>query len=158
MSEGRMDIRLSSLLKEAHINLALKQNTKNKVLVELMEFVAKCGRIKDRRAISNAILKRERLGSTGIGGGVAIPHAKSDKIRTFILVFARHDQGIDFGALDGEKTYLFFVLVSPQDDVGGHLKILSEIARLVKDKFIVEKFKKTKDKKGILKIVSLYEK
>jgi PTS system nitrogen regulatory IIA component len=102
------------------------------------------------------MLERERLGSTGIGGGIAIPHAKSKAVAGFILVFARIIGGMDFGALDGEKTYLFFALASPEEEVGGHLKILAEISRLVKDKFIVEKLKKVKDAKEVLKIISLY--
>lgn len=151
------NIKLSRLLKETHINLDLKQTSKKKVLVELLEFVAKCGRLKDKRALCNAILKRERLGSTGIGGGVAIPHAKLNKLRDFILVFARHNAGVDFGALDGEKTHLFFLLASPHQEVGSHLKILSDIARLVKDKFIVDRLKTLKNKKEIIRLIKTYE-
>ena len=66
-------------------------------------------------------------------------------------------QGIDFGALDGEKTYLFFVLISPEANIGGHLKILAEVSRLVKDKFIVDRLKAALDKKEILKVISTYE-
>ncbi len=158
MVDVKSEVKLSKLLKEKYINLELKQNTKRQLLVELVDFAASAAGLKDKRTLSNAILKRERLGSTGIGGGVAIPHAKSDKIGSFILVFARHNQGLDFGSLDGEKTYIFFMLASPQAEVGTHLKALSEIARLVKDKFIVEKLKKAKTKKDILNIVSIYEK
>ncbi len=158
MVDVKSEIKLSKLLKEKYINLELKQNTKRQLLVELVDFAAKAAGLKDKRTLSNAILKRERLGSTGIGAGVAIPHAKSDKIPGFILVFARHNQGLDFGSLDGEKTYIFFMLASPQAEVGAHLKALSETTKFVKDKFIVEKLKKAKTKKEILSIVSIYEK
>lgn len=149
---------LSRLLKEKYINLALKENNKRKIIVELVDLIASSGKLKDKKSFINQILKREKLGSTGIGNGVAIPHAKSDKVKDFIMAFARHNQGLDFGALDGEKTYLFFILASPESNVGGHLKILADVSRLVKDKFIVERLKNAKDKKEILKIIEAYEK
>jgi len=151
-------IKLSVLLKEKHIDLELKEHSKKKLLTELVDLAsASSEKIKDPKEFLGALIKREKLGSTGIGNGVAIPHAKSDSVRDFVLAFARHKEGVDFGALDGEKTYLFFVLASPQDNVGGHLKILAEISRLVKDKFIVELLKRAETKKEILKIISDHE-
>jgi PTS system fructose-specific IIC component len=151
------EIKLSLLLKEKYIDLDLKADSKKKLLLEFVGCVSKAAGIKDRKAFLSAILKRERLGSTGIGNGVAIPHAKSKKINKFILAFARKNEGIDFGALDGAKTYIFFMLGSPEEKVGEHLKILSEISQLAKDKFVVELFKKAKNKKEILNIISTYE-
>ncbi|MDD5347734.1 MAG: PTS sugar transporter subunit IIA [Candidatus Omnitrophica bacterium] len=148
------EIKLSSLLKEKYITLALEEKTKNKVIVEMVDLISQSGKVKDRRAFANAILKREKLGSTGIGNGVAIPHAKSPKVAGFVIGFGRHSAGIDFGALDGEKTHLFFILASPESDVGAHLKILADISRLVKDKFIVDRLKAAKDKKEILKLIA----
>lgn len=151
------DVKLSRILKEKYIILSLQEKSKNKVIEELVELIAHSGRLKDKKSFCNSILKREKLGSTGIGNGVAIPHAKSAKVDDFIMAFARHNAGIDFGALDGEKTYLFFILASPENDVGGHLKILADISRLVKDKFIVDRLKSAKEKKEILKIIKTYE-
>jgi fructose-specific phosphotransferase system IIA component len=148
------EITLSRLLKEKFINLELQGTDKSEVIAELVDLVAKSGKIKNKKACVRSVLEREKLGSTGIGNGVAIPHAKSKSVRDFILAFARKDDGIDFGALDGEKTYLFFTLASPEDEVGGHLKILAEISRLVKDKFIVDLLRRAKNKKEIVKIVS----
>jgi len=150
-------IRLSKLLKDKLINLELKGKTKTEVIAELVQLISKSGRVRNKKAFLKAILEREKLGSTGIGNGVAIPHARSEGIGDFILAFARQDAGIDYGALDGEKTYLFFSLASPKDEVGGHLKILAEISRLVKDKFIVDLLRKAKSKKEILKIISYAE-
>jgi PTS system nitrogen regulatory IIA component len=152
------DIRLSSLLKEKYIELDLKEKDKKKILAELVDFVAGVGKIKDKKEILATLIKREKLGSTGIGSGVAIPHARSAKVKDFVLVFARKAAGIDFGALDGEKTFLFFMLISPEANVGGHLKILAEVSRLVKDKFIVDRLRSAQDKKEILKVISTYEK
>jgi PTS system nitrogen regulatory IIA component len=152
------DIRLSNLLKEKYVELDLKEKDKKKILVELVDIIADKGKIKDKKDILASLLKREKLGSTGIGNGVAIPHTRSAKVSSFILAFARQANGVDFGALDGEKTYLFFVLISPEENVGGHLKILAEVSRLVKDKFIVDHLKAAQDKKEILKVISTYEK
>jgi fructose-specific phosphotransferase system IIA component len=147
-------IRISGLLKEKLINLELKENDKKSVMIELVDLIARSKQLKNKKAFLKAMVEREKLGSTGIGGGLAIPHAKSDMVRDFTLVFGRKDSGIDFGALDGEKTYLFFALASPKNEVGGHLKILADISHLLKDKFIVELLKKAKSKKEILKIIS----
>ncbi len=151
-------IKLVNLVNEKNICLELEGRNKKALLEELVDFLARSsGKSRDKKSFLAVLLKREKLGSTGIGGGVAIPHAKSPKVKDFVLVFARHTGGVDFGALDGEKTYLFFVLISPENNVGGHLKILSEISRLVKDKFIVELLKKADSKKEILKVISTYE-
>lgn len=157
LSKAR-EISLSSLLKEKYINLSLKSADKKKILLELAEEVAKSSKLKDKKSFVKTLLERERLGSTGIGNGVAIPHAKLDEVKDFILVFGRKEEGVDFGALDGEKTFLFFVLASPKNEVGGHLKIMSKISRLVKDKFVVDRLRKAKNEKEILEIVSVNEK
>ncbi len=148
------EIRFFDLLKEKFISLELKETEKKKVIAELVELISKSKKLTNKKAFLKAVQERETLGSTGIGGGVAIPHAKSDEVRDFILVFARKDEGIDFGALDGEKTFLFFALASPKDEVGGHLKILSEISRFVKDKFVVDLLRKAKTKEEVLKIIT----
>jgi nitrogen PTS system EIIA component len=151
------DIRLSSLLKEKYIEFDLKEKDKKKILAELVGFIAARAKIKDKKDILNILVKREKLGSTGIGNGIAIPHARSPKVKDFVLAFARQAGGVDFGALDGEKTYLFFILISPEANIGGHLKILAEISRLGKDKFLVDRLKTAQDKKEVLKVISTYE-
>ena len=152
------EIKLSNLLKEKFINLELKQTDKKEIIIELVELIAKSKKLTNKKAFLKAILEREKLGSTGIGAGIAIPHAKSEAVGDFILVFARSDKGIDFGALDGEKTFLFFALASSKDEIGGHLKILAEISHLVKDKFIIELLKNAKDGHEVIKIISRMEK
>lgn len=147
------EIKLSDLLKEKYINLTLKSVKKKEIIAELAGLIAQSKKLTNKKAFFEAIIEREELGSTGIGCGVAIPHAKTKVAKDFLLAFGRKDAGIDFGALDGEKTYLFFILASPKEEIGGHLKILAEISRLVKDRFIIELLRRAKDKKEILKIV-----
>ncbi|MFH1076911.1 MAG: PTS sugar transporter subunit IIA [Pseudomonadota bacterium] len=79
------------------------------------------------------IMERERLGSTGIGNGLAIPHGKLKKIGSLILGFGRSLKGVDFDALDGKPTHIFFVLIAPENAPGDHLKMLARISRFLKD-------------------------
>jgi PTS system fructose-specific IIA component/PTS system nitrogen regulatory IIA component len=138
--------------------LDLKEKNKAKLILNLIDLLAKSRKIKNKKAILRAILERERLGSTAIGGGVAIPHAKSKVVKDFVLAFAKSKEGVDFGALDGEKVYLFFMLASPQPLVGEHLKILAKISYLIKDKFTVKLLRQARDKKEVLRIISSHEK
>jgi PTS system nitrogen regulatory IIA component len=151
------DIKLPDLLKEKCIELDLKEKEKTKLIAELVDIVVKPSRIKDGKALYKAILEREKLGSTAIGNGVAVPHAKIKGIKKPLFILGRSPEGVDFDSLDGEKTYLFFMLISPQEEVGLHLKILAKISHLVKDKFVVERLKKVKDKHEIFEIISGFE-
>jgi len=157
-AKAAKEVKLLNILKEKFINLCLESVNKDDVIAELVDIIAQSKKLKNKKAFLKAILEREKLGSTGIGSGVAIPHSKTKFTSDFIIAFARKDEGIDFGALDGEKTYLFFLLASPENEIGGHLKILAEISRLVKDKFIVDLLRHAKDKKEILKIIKSAEK
>jgi len=153
-----LEVKLSALLKEECTELDIKEKDKTKLIGELAALIARSLRGKDKKVFFNALLKRERLGSTAIGNGVAIPHAKIEGIKKVTLAFGRSLAGVDFSALDGEKTYLFFVLISPVKDVGVHLKILAKIAHLLQDKFAVYLLKKARTKKEIFKVISDIEK
>ncbi|MCM8792516.1 MAG: PTS sugar transporter subunit IIA [Candidatus Omnitrophica bacterium] len=159
MTEGvkHSDIKLPDLLKEKYIELDLKEREKTKLIAELVDKVAVHGRVKNGKVLFKAILEREKLGSTAIGNGVAIPHVKIKGIKKPLLILGRSAEGVDFNALDGEKTYLFFLLISPQEQVGLHLKILAKISHLVKDKFVVERLKKIKDKYEVFEIIAGFE-
>jgi fructose-specific phosphotransferase system IIA component len=159
MTEGieHSDIKLPDLLKEKYIELDLKEKEKTKLIAELVDIVAKPSRIKDGKTLFKAILEREKLGSTAIGNGIAMPHAKIKGVKKPLLILGRSAEGVDFNSLDGEKTYLFFMLISAQEEVGLHLKILAKISHLVKDKFVVERLKKVKDKHEIFEIISGFE-
>lgn len=148
------ELKISALLKGKYIELNLKEKEKLGVIAELVNLVCRSGKIRDRKALFEAIVEREKLGSTAIGNGVAIPHVKIKGIKKPILVFGRSAEGVDFNSLDGEKTYIFFMLISPQEDVGTHLKILARVARLMKDKFTVKHLKDVKNKYEIFPIIS----
>lgn len=151
------NIKLPDLLKEKYIELNLKQKEKTKLIAELVDIVVKPSRIKDRKALFKAISEGERLGSTAIGNGVAIPHVKIKGVKKPLLILGRSAEGVNFDSLDGEKTYLFFMLISPQEEVGLHLKILAKISHFVRDKFNVERLKKIKTKHEVFEIISGFE-
>ncbi|MFC1804466.1 PTS sugar transporter subunit IIA [Candidatus Omnitrophota bacterium] len=151
------DFKISGLLKEKAIELDLKEKNKARLIAELVTAAARSGKIRDKKAFHRSLSERERLGSTAIGNGVAIPHARSKAVKEILLCFAKSKAGIDFGALDGEKVYLFFLLASPKDCVGEHLKILAKIAFFIKDKFIIELLKRADNKREIFKIIRAYD-
>lgn len=152
------DISLSGLLKENLIELDLKGTDKAEIIDELVGMIVRAGKAKNKKALVEALMERERLGSTAIGNGVAVPHAKIDSIKQTVLAFGRSVSGVDFNSLDGAKTHLFFMLISPREDIGAHLKILAKISHLIKDHFMVGLFKKAKSKKEILSTITTLEK
>lgn len=151
------NIAVSDLLKQKYIEINLENKDKEKILAEMVGLIGKSGKLKNKKALLTALLEREKLGSTGIGNGVAIPHAKIDGIKEPILAFGRSTEGVDFNSLDGALTYIFFVLISPKEEVGQHLKILARISHIIKDKFTVGLFKKAKNEAEILKILESAE-
>jgi nitrogen PTS system EIIA component len=111
----------------------LPGRSKTDVLIELATAVARQHPELDRERLLQALEDRERLNSTALGDGVAIPHGKLSGIKRVFAAFARSKQGVDFHSLDGEPTHLFFLLVAPEDSAGAHLKALARISRLLKD-------------------------
>jgi PTS system nitrogen regulatory IIA component len=112
---------------------ALAARNKMGVLEELSSAVASRHAEIDRERLVQALDDRERLNSTALGDGVAIPHGKLAGIRRVFAAFGRSPAGVDFQSLDGKPTHLFFLLVAPEDSAGAHLKALARISRLLKD-------------------------
>jgi nitrogen PTS system EIIA component len=108
-------------------------NTKPQILHELAQPLAAKYRDLELAAITAVLAERERLGSTAIGDGIAIPHGKMPGVKQILGVFGRHRRGVDFESLDGRPTHLFFVLVAPEDSTSLHLKALARVSRLFKD-------------------------
>ena len=111
----------------------LKGATKEQVLKELANgFVARFPETK-LEELTAVLSERERLGSTAIGDGIAIPHGKLRGVTKIAGAFARHPEGVDFESLDGNPTHIFFVLIAPEDSASLHLKALARVSRLLKD-------------------------
>ena len=111
----------------------LKGETKQDIIAELVDTLAVGDAISDRAKVLQAVLEREKIMSTGIGDGIAIPHGKSDAVEKLVAALGTQRRGVDFEALDGEPAYVFFLLVSPANVSGPHIKALARISRLLKN-------------------------
>jgi len=126
-------MRLSDILEEDNIIPDLKAKDKKGVLEELAEAIASHEPSLDKNSLVKVLLERERLGSTGIGDGVAIPHGKFPAVTQPIISFGRSRKGLDFDSMDGEPAFLFFLLVAPENAASIHLKALAKIAKILKN-------------------------
>jgi nitrogen PTS system EIIA component len=111
----------------------LAAQTKLGVLKELAGHLARRSENLDADQLTRVLLEREELASTAIGEGVAIPHGKLSQVGEIMACLGRARAGIDFGSMDGQPTYLFFVMVAPENSTGAHLKALARISRVFKD-------------------------
>ena len=112
---------------------ALSQTEKNDVLEELANLLSASRPILDKNKVLDVLLERERISTTAIGEGVAIPHGKLAGVDRVMGAFARSPEGVDFASLDGAPTHLFFALIAPENAAADHLKALARISRLLKD-------------------------
>jgi PTS system nitrogen regulatory IIA component len=123
---------LSELLSAERVKVPLDSRTKSEVLEELVRLVAPDRQDMDMSAVLASVRERETVLSTGIGGGVAIPHGKTPNVDQLVLAAGVSRTPIDFDALDGKPVQLFFLLVGPESAAGAHVKALSRISRLLR--------------------------
>ncbi|MCH8111825.1 MAG: PTS IIA-like nitrogen regulatory protein PtsN [Proteobacteria bacterium] len=131
---------ISDLLSTEGVISNLKVSGKKQALQEL---AAKAAQLTDlpERAIFDVLLERERLGTTGVGGGIAIPHGKLPSLERLHGVFARLDHPVDFDAIDEQPVDLFFLLLAPESAGADHLKALARVSRLLRDKMVCDKLR-----------------
>ena len=129
---------LLDILSEKSVIVGLQGETKEEIIEELVDSLEEGVAISDREKVLQSVLDREKIMSTGIGDGIAIPHGKSDAVITLSAALGTQKRGANFEALDGEPAYVFFLLVSPANISGPHIKALARISRLLKN----ENFKK----------------
>jgi PTS system nitrogen regulatory IIA component len=110
-------------------------------------------RIDDEEELLRALLERESLGSTGVGDGVAIPHGKLPMGSEMIVAFGRSRKGIDFQSMDSKPVFLFFLLVTPEDKPGDHLKALARISRILKNPVLRESLTTAPDRQEIQRLI-----
>jgi PTS system nitrogen regulatory IIA component len=144
---------LTDLLTADSVMPSLKAATKKQVLQELSERAAALSGLPERE-IFDALLQRERLGSTGVGAGVAIPHGKLTRATQIFGVFARLDKPIDFESLDGAPVDLIFMLVAPESSGADHLRALARIARALREPGVVAKLRATRDAAGLYSVLT----
>ena len=145
---------LTDLVAPTAVIPALKVNSKKQAIQELAARAAALTG-QNERAILEILLQREKLGSTGVGNGIAIPHGKLPKLGGLFGLFARLDRPIDFEALDGQAVDLIFLLLAPEAAGADHLKALARVARLLRDPEVARRLRDSRDADAIYAVLSM---
>jgi PTS system nitrogen regulatory IIA component len=146
-------MKMSEIIEEENIIPDLKAKDKNGVLEELAEVVSSRDPSINKRDLVKVLIERERLGSTGIGDGVAIPHGKMNGIKHPLISFGRSNKGLDFDSMDGQTAYLFFLLVAPENSSSVHLQVLAKIAKILKNSAIRKNLMEARTKEEIYQTI-----
>jgi PTS system nitrogen regulatory IIA component len=147
-------MRIAEFLREDLVFPDLGAADKAGVLGELCSGLARAWPGLPAGKLAEVLLEREKLGSTGIGEGIAIPHGKLPGIPGLLAAFGRRKQGVDFASIDGKPTYLFFVLFAPENSAGLHLKALARISRLFKQPNFRQAILAADGAAGIFRLIS----
>ena len=124
-------MKISELLNKKSIIANLKASNKKEAIDELAHVAAEVTRA-SALEIATVLIEREQLGSTGIGGGIAIPHGKLDTVDSITIGFGLSRNGVEYDSLDNKPVHIFFLLLTPENSTGGHLKVLAQISKLLK--------------------------
>lgn len=151
-----MDINILNYLDKDSIIIGLKQKNKRKILSIILEYLAEKKKIakNDVKNILKVILQREEMGSTAIGGYIALPHARIDSIKDVVICLAISAEGLEFDSLDQEPVNIIALLLSNQKEAGLHLKMLAFLARILRDKYFVQQLKNAKTQEEILALMT----
>jgi len=144
---------ITDILDQKLILADLTSKNKKGVLEELVSHLAQHEDKINKEELLKILLEREKLGSTGITDGIAIPHGKLQNIDGLLAVFGRSREGIDFGALDNKLSHLFFLLVAPETTAGAHLKALARISRIAQNETFREGCMKAETKEDLFQLI-----
>ena len=145
-------MKISELLDPNLIKLDIESQDKRDTLKEMVGLMEGCSQIEDLKLFLDDVYAREKLGSTGIGEGIALPHARSKGVKNLIISFGRSLHGVDFDALDANPAHLIFLIGTPKEDVGNYLKTLAQLSRLLKKEYLRKKLLLAESKEDILNI------
>ena len=149
---GIDNMKICDVLDRNSILADLKARNKKGILEELVVPVAEIAGV-SQKDLTKVLMERERLGSTGIGGGIGIPHGKMKNLESLVLGFGLSRKGVDFESLDGQPTHIFFLLVTPENSTGLHLKLLARISRILKNDPFKSRLLEAADSDEILGII-----
>jgi fructose-specific phosphotransferase system IIA component len=125
-------MKLSKFCEEDLMTFDLQGQTKEEVIAELVELAAQSTLVRDQDELKSAVLEREKLVTTGVGYGVAFPHAKTRALKGIVIVFGRSEVGVDFEAMDKKPVHLFFLIAAPEDAIGAHLNVMARLSYVMK--------------------------
>lgn len=154
MARPTIPVKIQDILKPGQVLLDIKSSAKTDVLSELTSLLIPQTQGQMRQEIVQALLDREKLGSTGIGSGVAVPHAKSSRVDHIICALGISLKGIEFEALDHAPVHIVFLLVAPPNSQSEHLNILARIVRLLKDRVFRQALREAKSQDEILGLIA----
>jgi PTS system nitrogen regulatory IIA component len=147
-------MKITDILDEASVIQDLSSTSKKGILEELSTVLVERGKLPDQDMVVEVLLEREKLGSTGIGDGIAIPHGKMKGIEGLVTSFGRSIRGVNFESIDNKPTHLFFLLVAPENSAGIHLKALARISRLLKDSGFRNRLMEASDRGDLFRIIA----
>ncbi|RKX22770.1 MAG: hypothetical protein DRP51_01805 [Candidatus Zixiibacteriota bacterium] len=150
-------MKLSKFCSEDLITFDLKSTEKDKVLEELVDLVSKSALVKDAGQLIKDVKEREELVTTGVGYGVAFPHAKTKATKGIVIAFGRSDEGIDFDAMDHKPVHLFFLIAAPEDAIGAHLNVMARLSYIMKSEENRQKMMKVTSPGELLQMIDVVE-
>ena len=145
-------MKISDILDESLVKTALPGTTKDEIITEMIDIVGTSKKVLDKEKVKDAIFDREKIMSTGVGNGFAIPHGKTDAVSDIVAAFAITAQPIDYQSLDEQPVRLVFLLVGKDSMVGPHIKLLSRISRLMNKEEFRKKLLTAASPKEVLEI------
>lgn len=150
-------MKLSKFSSEELVTFDLKSTDKDEVIRELVELAANSPLVKDKEELYKDVVERENLVTTGVGYGVAFPHAKTPAARGIVIAFGRSDEGVDFDAMDKKPVNLFFLIAAPEDAIGAHLNVMARLSFIMKSVENREKLMNVQSPGELLQIIDSVE-
>jgi mannitol/fructose-specific phosphotransferase system IIA component (Ntr-type) len=144
---------LLELLDENVIKIGMESLDKDEAIAELAELLVRAERVSDRGGVLEAVYARERKGTTGIGGGVAVPHAKHESIKQLTAALGTSSEGIEFDAVDDEPVHVVFLVLADPDQAGPHVACLADIANLLQVPGVYEKLKNASSPEALRDVI-----
>jgi len=152
-----MVLKISQLLKTKAIIMDIDAREKIAAIKEMVDYLVAKKLVNDGETFLNALAKRENLESTGIGDGIAIPHARTNAVQGVLLAFARSQGGVDFAAIDGKPSHLIFLIASPEDKKSEYIMALAQISRLLRRQHVRSLLKQARNAQEVLDIIKSNE-
>ncbi len=150
-----MNVDLLHYIDAKNIILNVKGKNKRAILSGCLEHLIQTGKVDSaaKKDVLKALLQREEMGSTAIGGGIALPHARLEKIKNIVVCIGISPEGIDFDSLDEEPVSILVMLLSHQKEAGLHLKMLAMLARILRDKYFVQQVRQSRSEEEIVTLL-----
>ncbi len=146
-------MRLTDILKESHVLMPLKSDERDEAIRALVDILDQNQLLSDKEKAFQAVLEREKIMTTGVGNGIAIPHCKDSSCPNFAVALGLHPKGVDFHSLDKKKAKIVFLLVGPENNPGMHIKLLSRISRLMSNEELREQIISCKKPEEVIEII-----